>query len=149
MGSVKKPKRTRLRHYFKEWRKFRKIGQSKAIELLGWSPSKISRIETGQTPYNQDDLEIAAEIFECEPASILTVNPLEDNIDAVMFDEQLVYDVVETLFDTYPPESFRKHSPKDMAELIVMCAKTELAHPSQPDVMSTMIELTGKNPKTD
>jgi transcriptional regulator with XRE-family HTH domain len=147
MASIKKPKRTRQKHFFKEWRKFRKIGQAKAIELLGWSPSKISRIETGVTPYNQDDLETAAEIFKCEPKDILTVNPFEVDVEMVMFDEQLIYDVVETLFDTYPPISFVKHSPQDMAELIVLCAKTELAHPSQPEVMNTVITLTNKAPK--
>lgn len=45
---------------------------------LGWSQSKISRIESGQTPYNQDDLEIAAEAYQTTPDALLTVNPLKE-----------------------------------------------------------------------
>lgn len=52
--------------------------QDQAISQLGWSQSKISRIEAGQTPYNQDDLEAAAEAYSCEVSHLLTVDPFRD-----------------------------------------------------------------------
>jgi len=45
------------------------------MELLGWSQSKISRLETGATPYNQDDLETAAELYNCSKADLITRPP--------------------------------------------------------------------------
>lgn len=65
MPPVQKPKRDRMKHYFREWREKRALTQDQAMEILGWSQSKISRLESGVTPYNQDDLEAAAEAYGC------------------------------------------------------------------------------------
>jgi len=147
MAPKKKPNVTRTKHYIKEWRKYRGLRQEQVTEELDWSQAKLSRLESGVTPYNQDDLELISKIYNCSIAELLTINPLETDVEKLAFDEQLIYVVVETLFDRYPPISFINNSPQDMAELIVLCAKTELAHPSQPEVMKTMIELTNKAPK--
>lgn len=48
------------------------------MDRLGWSQSKISRIETGQTPYNEDDLAAAAEAYQTTPAALIEVNPLKE-----------------------------------------------------------------------
>jgi transcriptional regulator with XRE-family HTH domain len=45
---------------------------------LGWSQSKISRLETGDTPYNQDDLEAAAEAYSCTKTQLIEMNPCMD-----------------------------------------------------------------------
>lgn len=76
MPSVPKPRRARTRHYFREWREYRGLTQDRAIERLGWSQSKISRIEGGKTPYNEDDLAAAADAYRCTPAELIEVNPL-------------------------------------------------------------------------
>jgi len=47
------------------------------MNRLGWSQSKISRVEAGKTPYNQDDLEEAAVAYNCEPVHLITVNPFK------------------------------------------------------------------------
>lgn len=78
MPPVPKPKRQRTKHYFREWREKNKMTQEQAIGRLGWSQSKLSRIESGKIPYNQDDLEAAAEAYDCNPSDLLTVNPLKD-----------------------------------------------------------------------
>jgi len=75
MAPVPKPKRERTKHYFREWREYRQLTQEQAIGRLGWSQSKISRIESGQTPYNQDDVESAAEAYQCEPWQIISMDP--------------------------------------------------------------------------
>lgn len=49
--------------------------QAAAEEALGWSQSKVSRLESGATPYNQDDLEHAAEVFGCSPADLISRPP--------------------------------------------------------------------------
>jgi transcriptional regulator with XRE-family HTH domain len=78
MAPVPKPKRDRTKHFFKEWREFRGLTQEQAIGRLGWSQSKISRIEAAQTPYNQDDLEAAAEAYDCTTAEIISVDPSKE-----------------------------------------------------------------------
>lgn len=44
---------------------------------LGWSQSKISRLEAGKTPYNQDDLEAASAAYGCSVPDLITVNPFK------------------------------------------------------------------------
>lgn len=78
MPSVPKPRRARTKHYFAEWREYRGITQEQAIERLGWSQSKLSRIENGRTPYNQDDLYAAAEAYNTTPTALIEVNPLKE-----------------------------------------------------------------------
>ena len=78
MPSVPKPKRARTKHYFAEWREFKQLTQERAIERLGWSQSKLSRIESGRTPYNEDDLAAAAAAYDCSPMDLISVNPLKE-----------------------------------------------------------------------
>ena len=75
MAPVPKPKRERTKHFFKEWRDYRELTQEQAIGRLGWSQSKLSRIEKGETPYNQDDLETASEAYGCSTTDLISVNP--------------------------------------------------------------------------
>jgi transcriptional regulator with XRE-family HTH domain len=78
MPPVPKPKRARTKHYLREWREYRGLTREAAIGRLGWSVSKISRIESGQTPYNEDDLNAAAEAYSTTPAMLIEVNPLKE-----------------------------------------------------------------------
>lgn len=48
------------------------------MERLGWSQSKISRIESGRTPYNEDDLAAAANAYQTTPTALIEVNPLRE-----------------------------------------------------------------------
>jgi transcriptional regulator with XRE-family HTH domain len=75
MAPKSKPKRTRTRHFVREWREMLYPNQVDAEEALGWSQSKVSRLESGRTPYNQDDLEHAAEVFGCSPSDLLSGPP--------------------------------------------------------------------------
>lgn len=78
MPPVPKPKRERLKHFFKEWREHRHLTQEQAIGRLGWSQSKISRLEAGETPYNQDDLEAAAVAYNCSTTDLISVDPTKE-----------------------------------------------------------------------
>ena len=78
MPSIPKPKRHRQKHFFREWREHCELSQDRAVERLGWSKSKLSRIENGLTPFNEDDLYTAAEAYATTPELLLTVNPLKD-----------------------------------------------------------------------
>lgn len=75
MAPIHKPKRERGRHFFRAWREKVFPNQLDAADALGWSQSKISRLENGETPYNQDDLENAAEKFGCTPVDLITRPP--------------------------------------------------------------------------
>jgi transcriptional regulator with XRE-family HTH domain len=78
MAPVTKPKRKRQKHFFKEWREKLNLTQETAINRLGWTQSKISRIEAGKTPYNQDDLEAIEEAYGVSKYSLLYVNPKKE-----------------------------------------------------------------------
>lgn len=78
MAPVPKPRRERTKHFFKEWREYRGLTQEQAIGRLGWSQSKISRLESGVTPYDQDDLEAAAEAYSCDPTDLIRVDPTKE-----------------------------------------------------------------------
>ena len=75
MARKPKPPRKRQQHFFRKWREAKFPNQADAMEALGWSQSKISRLENGETPYSQDDLELAAEVYGCTAADILTRSP--------------------------------------------------------------------------
>lgn len=75
MAPRPKPKRARAKHFFREWREQKFPRQADAEEALGWSQSKVSRLEKGETPYDQDDLERAAEVFGCAPADLISGPP--------------------------------------------------------------------------
>lgn len=103
MAPIPKPKRDRTRHYLREWREFRQLTQDQAIGRLNWSQSKISRLESGLTPYNQDDLEAAAEAYDCSASELISVNPFKEGsvVDLLKLlkdrDPDLVRRVIEAL----------------------------------------------------
>lgn len=76
MPPVPKPKRPRMKHYFREWREYRGLSRERAADRLGWSIAKIGRLEAGTTPYNEDDLYNAADAYQCTPSDLISVNPL-------------------------------------------------------------------------
>jgi transcriptional regulator with XRE-family HTH domain len=61
--------------------------QVQAAEHLYVDASTLGRYENGQTPYNQDLLERAADLYRCGIVDLLTRNPLSDydeSVDAIM-----------------------------------------------------------------
>ena len=77
MPPIKRPPRKRQRTYFREWRLHRdKMKQYEAAEALGIDRSTLSRIESGESPYDQDMLEKMAVLYGCNPGDLLAVNPL-------------------------------------------------------------------------
>lgn len=78
MAPVPKPKRKRQKHFFREWRDKLELTQDVAINRLGWTQSKLSRIEAGKTPYNQDDLEALEDAYGISKESLLGVDPTKE-----------------------------------------------------------------------
>lgn len=75
MAPVKRPARTRRKTYLREWREYRRLSQTKVGSMIGWDHSSIQRLESGQTPYNQDHLEILAQVYMCEPTDLISRDP--------------------------------------------------------------------------
>lgn len=78
MPPVQKPKRARRRHFLREWREYRQLSQETAAERLEIDQSTLSRLERGETPYNQDFLEMAAYAYGCEVSDLVMRNPLDN-----------------------------------------------------------------------
>jgi transcriptional regulator with XRE-family HTH domain len=77
MGSVPKPSRQRQRHFLAEWREFCNLTQEAAADRLGVSQSKLSRVERGKIPYDQDFLEEAAKAYGTSASSLIIRNPFD------------------------------------------------------------------------
>jgi transcriptional regulator with XRE-family HTH domain len=75
MAPIKRPARIRRRTYLREWREFRNLSQAKAGSMIGWDHSSVQRLESGQTPYNQDHLEMLAQVYMCEPQDLIARDP--------------------------------------------------------------------------
>lgn len=77
MPRVKQPKRVRTRHFLKEWREFRQLTQAAMASRVHKDRTTYGRIESGEVPYSQDFLELAAYALQCGPADLLVRNPLD------------------------------------------------------------------------
>jgi transcriptional regulator with XRE-family HTH domain len=75
MPSVAKPKRVRQLHHLRQWREKLDLTQQEVTSRLKWSQSKVSRIETYQTPYDQDDIEMLSELYGADVVELLRANP--------------------------------------------------------------------------
>jgi transcriptional regulator with XRE-family HTH domain len=84
MAPVKKTPRQRNRTFFREWREHRGLKQYEAAERLEVEPSTLSRIESGESPYDQDMLERMALAYRCDPADLLAIDPQRyDSLQAI------------------------------------------------------------------
>jgi len=96
MAPKKKPERQRQKHYFKAWREKLGITQDTAVNRLGWgwTQSKLSRIENGITPYDQNDLEMLEEAYGVSKESLLGVDPTKEGevVDLVGLIRQMTED---------------------------------------------------------
>lgn len=103
------PKNRPIRHYVREWRKFRGLTQERLAERTPFTTGAISQLETGRTKYTQDMLEALAEALQCTPADLLMRDPLregavwsiEDQLKSVSPERRTqIIAVVETLLKT-------------------------------------------------
>lgn len=77
MAPVPKQKRQRQKHYLREWRESLNLNQEAAADRIGVTQSKLSRIETYKTPYDQDFLEEAAIAYGVSAASLIMRDPTD------------------------------------------------------------------------
>lgn len=73
-----RPKARPIRHYVREWRKYRGLTQERLAERTPFTTGAISQLETGRTKYTQDMLEALAEALQCTPADLLMRDPLRE-----------------------------------------------------------------------
>lgn len=69
------PKAQRRRTFLRQWREKVPLTQEQAADRIGITQGQLSRIERGDTPYNQDFLEKAADAYQCEPADLIMRDP--------------------------------------------------------------------------
>lgn len=71
-------RRPRRRHYLRQWREYRSLTLEAAASRFDMSAAQLSRVERGQSPYTQDFLELAAEAYRTDEASLLMRDPTDD-----------------------------------------------------------------------
>lgn len=69
------PKKPRRRTFLRQWREKAGLNQESAADRIGITQGQLSRIERGDSPYNQDFLEAAALAYNCDPADLLMRDP--------------------------------------------------------------------------
>lgn len=95
--NMRMAQRDRVGHFLREWRVHRGLSMEAALEAagalvadrvlaegeegslrkIGLSQPNLSRIERGRTPYNQALLEILAEVYQTDVASLIMRDPTE------------------------------------------------------------------------
>jgi len=92
------------RHFFKEWREYRKLSQERLADRLGTTGATVSRMENYQSQYNAGYLQALADALDCEPADLFhppdrpSVDKLLEQSSPEM--QKRVYDLVEQLLKT-------------------------------------------------
>lgn len=75
------PKPRAVRHFLREWRKYRRLTQQQLADRIDSTASAISQLENGLINYTQPTLEALAVALSCDPGDILVHNPfIEDAI---------------------------------------------------------------------
>lgn len=73
--AVRMAKERNSRHFLRAWRKKKGLTLEQVAERIHTTHATLSRIERGKLPYNQDLLEILADIYQTDPASLLMRDP--------------------------------------------------------------------------
>jgi transcriptional regulator with XRE-family HTH domain len=71
-----------VRHYIRAWRKHKGFTQKQLSQMIDFSNSALSQLETGRTHYRQEMLEQVAKALDCKPSDLL-VPPY--TVDGVIF----------------------------------------------------------------
>lgn len=72
-----KPVHSRHKTFLRQWREHRNLTLVQVAEEVGLSHGQLSRIERGQSPYNQDLLEALGNIYHCDVPDLLLRDPAE------------------------------------------------------------------------
>lgn len=75
-GILPKPRRNRAGVQIAKWRLHHELDQTELAEKVGLSQSTVSRIESGEVPYDEDFLTAAAKVYGCQPTDILERDPV-------------------------------------------------------------------------
>jgi len=75
---AQKPHHRRRPIYMRQWREHRGKTLVQVAEHIGMSHGQLSRIERGDQPYNEQLLELLADLYMCEPVDLLIRNPLDE-----------------------------------------------------------------------
>jgi transcriptional regulator with XRE-family HTH domain len=93
MPKVTPRKQPLRRTFLRQWREYRNLSQAAAADRIGVDRSLLSKIETGNSPYNQPFLEAAAIAYMCEPVDLLVRNPK---------DKSAIWTLIESVKATSP-----------------------------------------------
>lgn len=75
------------KQFFREWRKFRGLNQQQAADRIEVEQPTISRLESGKIEFNQETLDRLALAYGCDPADLLSINPLDPDPLKVIYSE--------------------------------------------------------------
>ena len=64
-----------IRHFLRQWRKFRGYTLEQAAERVGMTHQNLGKIERGNVPYNETLLGILADIYRTDRGSLIMRDP--------------------------------------------------------------------------
>lgn len=84
----KKRDQTPVRHYLKEWRKYRRLTQDQLAGRVDVSRGLIAQYESGTTKIPEDMIYALANALQCDSWDLFRVNPLKEG-DVVDITDEL------------------------------------------------------------
>lgn len=105
IGHPKAPS-LRRKTFLREWRESCGLNLERAAARFEMSGAQLSRIERGLSPYNQDFLELAAEAYGTDVASLLMRDPTDDDAIWSLWDQakpgerSLIVDIAKRVLRT-------------------------------------------------
>jgi len=69
------PQKPGQSNYLKAWREYRGYSQEDVERETGISQGSLSKLETGRSRYNRDNLELLANLYLCNPADLIGRDP--------------------------------------------------------------------------
>ena len=79
MANKFKKKGPYQKHFVAKWRSRFDLSQDELAEQIGTSKATISRLENYENGYSQDLIEAIAEALGLSPASLLAIDPNDEN----------------------------------------------------------------------
>jgi len=76
-NQMQSSKRRRRRLFLRQWREYRQLSQDALASRIGKTQGLISQLENSKVNYTGDLLEALAKALKCEPADLITRDPLD------------------------------------------------------------------------
>lgn len=106
------PKRVPRKQFFRKWREHLELTQDRALDRLeGWSQPKLSRVESGATVWNANDLADLERAYGVSAELLLNVDPEKEGevVDLMRLIRDKDMNVIRAIVEGLPSKTGTNH----------------------------------------